>query len=121
MSVTGDILRSNIHDLYFGHYSYGHQGGVWSYNEVGARLVPYPLLPYLASYLDVGVTSGMTLVGKVLNRPFAHCCCVHCASCRSFVQVHHNIAYGFDPHDDSDDLIIHNNHVHNNGWHGISE
>jgi len=38
-----------------------------------------------------------------------------------FVQVHHNIGYGFDPHDDSDDLTIHNNHVHNNGWHGISE
>ena len=36
-------------------------------------------------------------------------------------QVHDNIGYGFDPHDDSDHLTIHNNHVYNNGWHGISE
>ncbi|CAN0170231.1 unnamed protein product, partial [Hapterophycus canaliculatus] len=66
VAVTGDILGSNIHDMYFGHYSYGHQGGNWSYNE-----------------------------------------------------MHDNIGYGFDPHDDSDDLTIHNNHVYNNGWHGI--
>ena len=36
-------------------------------------------------------------------------------------QVHDNIGYGLDPHDDSDHLTIHNNHVYNNGWHGISE
>ena len=68
VSVYGDILGSDIHHNYFGHYSYGHQGGNWSYNE-----------------------------------------------------MHDNIGYGFDPHDDSDYLTIHNNHVYNNGWHGISE
>ncbi|CAM9724294.1 unnamed protein product [Laminaria digitata] len=66
VNVRGDILRSHIHHLYFGHYSYGHEGGNFSYNE-----------------------------------------------------VHDNIGYGFDPHDDSDHLTIHNNHVYNNGWHGI--
>eukprot|EP00903_Cladosiphon_okamuranus_P017823 g16402.t1 len=66
VSVFGDILRSHIHHLYFGHYSYGHEGGNWSYNE-----------------------------------------------------VHDNVGYGFDPHDDSDYVTIHNNHVYNNGWHGI--
>lgn len=34
VSVRGDILRSHIHHLYFGHYSYGHQGGNFSFNEV---------------------------------------------------------------------------------------
>lgn len=34
VSVRGDILRSHIHNLYFGHYSYGHQGGDFSYNHV---------------------------------------------------------------------------------------
>jgi parallel beta-helix repeat protein len=34
-------------------------------------------------------------------------------------EVDHNIQYGFDPHDDSDYLVIENNNVHHNGWHGI--
>ena len=34
-------------------------------------------------------------------------------------QMHDNTAYGFDPHDDSDYLTIHDNVVYNNGNHGI--
>lgn len=34
-------------------------------------------------------------------------------------EVAYNIAYGFDPHDDSDHLVIEENNVHHNGWHGI--
>ena len=34
-------------------------------------------------------------------------------------EVDHNVWYGFDPHDDSDRLIIENNNVHHNGTHGI--
>jgi poly(beta-D-mannuronate) C5 epimerase len=34
-------------------------------------------------------------------------------------EVDHNIGYGIDPHDDSDDLVIENNDVHDNGNHGI--
>ncbi len=34
-------------------------------------------------------------------------------------EVDHNVAYGFDPHDDSDLLVIENNNVHHNGTHGI--
>ena len=33
--------------------------------------------------------------------------------------MHDNIEYGFDPHDDSDYLNIHNNEVYRNGNHGI--
>eukprot|EP00904_Undaria_pinnatifida_P008377 jgi/Undpi1/466/HiC_scaffold_1.g00462.m1 len=33
--------------------------------------------------------------------------------------VHSNSGYGFDPHDDSDYLTIHDNIVYNNNWHGI--
>lgn len=34
-------------------------------------------------------------------------------------EVAHNIKYGFDPHDDSDNLLIEGNNVHDNGNHGI--
>ena len=34
-------------------------------------------------------------------------------------KMHDNTAYGFDPHDDSDFLTIHDNEVYNNGNHGI--
>ena len=34
-------------------------------------------------------------------------------------QMHDNSGYGFDPHDDSDFLTIHDNTVYNNGYHGI--
>jgi parallel beta-helix repeat protein len=34
-------------------------------------------------------------------------------------EVDHNVWYGFDPHDDSDELLIENNNVHDNGTHGI--
>ena len=53
---------------WFGHYSWGHNGGKWTRNE-----------------------------------------------------VHDNHGYGFDPHDDSDNVEITGNTVYNNGWHGISK
>jgi parallel beta-helix repeat protein len=34
-------------------------------------------------------------------------------------EVDQNVGYGFDPHDDSDDLLIEDNDVHDNGFHGI--
>ncbi|MDZ4781568.1 MAG: right-handed parallel beta-helix repeat-containing protein [Planctomycetia bacterium] len=34
-------------------------------------------------------------------------------------ELAYNVAYGFDPHDDSDYLTITNNYVHDNGTHGI--
>lgn len=34
-------------------------------------------------------------------------------------EMHHNVGYGFDPHDDSDNLLIEDNDVHDNGFHGI--
>ncbi|CAM9666932.1 unnamed protein product, partial [Laminaria digitata] len=34
-------------------------------------------------------------------------------------KMHHNRVYGFDPHDDSDFLTIHDNEVYDNGNHGI--
>ena len=33
--------------------------------------------------------------------------------------MHDNTAYGFDPHDDSDFLTIHDSEVYDNGNHGI--
>ncbi|CAM9144267.1 unnamed protein product [Laminaria digitata] len=34
-------------------------------------------------------------------------------------KMHDNSGYGFDPHDDSDFLTIHNNEVYDTGYHGI--
>ena len=34
-------------------------------------------------------------------------------------KMHDNTVYGFDPHDDSDFLTIHDNEVYDNGNHGI--
>ncbi|MGE3296593.1 MAG: NosD domain-containing protein [Porticoccaceae bacterium] len=66
VQVRGDIIDSRIHHNYFGIYTYGHQDGLWSGNDVD-----------------------------------------------------YNVKYGFDPHDDSDDIVIENNNVHHNGNHGI--
>jgi parallel beta-helix repeat protein len=66
VQVRGNIVNSHIHHNYYGVYTFGHQDGVWTGNE-----------------LD------------------------------------HNAGYGFDPHDDTDNLLIENNDVHDNGNHGI--
>ena len=34
-------------------------------------------------------------------------------------EVFHNVQYGFDPHDDSNNFIMEDNYVHDNGNHGI--
>ncbi|CAN0139104.1 unnamed protein product [Pylaiella littoralis] len=65
-NVYGDITDSEIYGMYYGMYTYGHQGGVWTNNI-----------------------------------------------------MRDNIQYGFDPHDDSDDVIIAYNTVYRNGNHGI--
>ncbi|CAM9395437.1 unnamed protein product [Ectocarpus sp. 4 AP-2014] len=65
-NVYGDIKNSDIYGMYYGMYSYGHEGGVWTNNK-----------------------------------------------------MHDNVQYGFDPHDDSDNLVIAHNVVYNNGNHGI--
>ncbi|MEY2407615.1 MAG: mannuronan 5-epimerase [Verrucomicrobiota bacterium] len=66
VNVYGDIMRSHIHNNYFGMYSFGAYGMRMADNEMD-----------------------------------------------------HNVGYGFDPHDDSDYLVIENNNVHHNGTHGI--
>lgn len=58
VATRGDVRNSNIHHLFYGLYTYGHNGGLWNDN-----------------------------------------------------QMHDNEWYGFDPHDDSDYLTIHNNKV----------
>ncbi|CAM9171351.1 unnamed protein product [Ectocarpus sp. 12 AP-2014] len=34
VGVTGDIYGSDLHHNWFGHYSWGHDGGKWQYNTV---------------------------------------------------------------------------------------
>ena len=33
-NVYGDIKGCDIHHNYYGHYTYGHQGGVWTDNKM---------------------------------------------------------------------------------------
>ncbi|CAN0394312.1 unnamed protein product, partial [Scytosiphon promiscuus] len=33
-NVYGDIFDCDIHHNYYGHYTYGHQGGVWANNKM---------------------------------------------------------------------------------------
>ena len=39
MDVFGDIQGSDIHHMYYGMYSYGHQGGVWTNNKMHDNIV----------------------------------------------------------------------------------
>lgn len=39
VNVYGDIKDSDIHHMYYGHYSYGHQGGVWTNNKMHDNFV----------------------------------------------------------------------------------
>ncbi len=64
--ATGSILNSNIHDNYFGQYSFEAYGLIVKYNE-----------------------------------------------------FHHNVVYGFDPHDRSMGFEVAYNQVYSNGKHGI--
>ena len=66
VNVYGNIMRSRVHNNYFGMYSFGAYGMQMKDNEFD-----------------------------------------------------HNVGYGFDPHDDSDYLVIERNNVHHNGTHGI--
>lgn len=34
VSVYGDIKNSDIYGMYYGMYSYGHEGGVWTNNKM---------------------------------------------------------------------------------------
>lgn len=36
--VYGDIDECDIHHMWYGHYSYGHLGGVWTNNLMHGKL-----------------------------------------------------------------------------------
>eukprot|EP00752_Nemacystus_decipiens_P013622 g12080.t1 len=39
VNVYGDIIGSDIHHMYYGMYSYGHQGGVWTDNKMHDNII----------------------------------------------------------------------------------
>ncbi|CAM9858944.1 unnamed protein product [Pylaiella littoralis] len=86
VGVYGDILRSEIHHNYFGHYSYGHQGGNFSSNEVhhniGYGLDPHDDSDYMIIHDN---------------------------------HVHNNGWHGIIASKRCDHASIQNNHVHHNG------
>ncbi len=109
-----DVISSEI--CYLGSHDTEAYGLVWK------------VVDTTAVYLPVGSTNTIfdlvNVYGDILNSRIHH----NFFGVYSYGQyggqwknneVDNNVAYGFDPHDDSDYLAIENNNVHHNGWHGI--
>lgn len=107
-----DIIDSDIG--YLGSHDSEAYGLTWKVIETTNR--PYGAVTNLYNLVNV--------YGDILNSRVHHCFFGH-YSYGSFGQrmadneMDHNVGYGFDPHDDSDYIVIENNNVHHNGWHGI--
>jgi parallel beta-helix repeat protein len=74
--------------------------------------------------LGTGVFDQVDVFGDVTNSRFHHNyygAYTYGAFGMQWVgnEFDNNISYGLDPHDDSDNLLIENNHSHDNGNHGI--
>ena len=107
-----DIIDSDIG--YLGSHDAEAYGLVWKVIETTNR--PYGTHTNLYNLVNV--------YGDMLHSRIHHCYFGH-YSFGSYGQqlrdneLDHNVGYGFDPHDDSDYLVIEGNNVHHNGWHGI--
>jgi mannuronan 5-epimerase len=107
-----DVIDSEIG--YLGSHDAEAYGLTWKVIETTNQ--PYGALTNLYNLVNV---YGDIIHSRVHHNYFAH------YSFGSFGQqmldneMDHNVGYGFDPHDDSDYLVIEGNNVHHNGWHGI--
>jgi parallel beta-helix repeat protein len=107
-----DIIDSEIG--YLGSHDAEAYGLAWKVIETTNR--PYGSVTNLYNLVNV---YGDIIQSRVHHNYFGH------YSYGSFAQqlrdneMDHNVGYGFDPHDDSDYLVIEGNNVHHNGWHGI--
>jgi poly(beta-D-mannuronate) C5 epimerase len=90
--------------------------------------VSWKVVDTTAAYLPPGSTNTLfdlvNVYGDILNSHLHHnyfgmYSYGHHGGIWATNEVNDNIAYGFDPHDDSDYLVIEGNNVHHNGWHGI--
>jgi len=104
-----DIVGSDIGHL--GYYAAESYGLSWKVR--GAHPDPNE------SIFDHVEVYGDILDSRIHHNYFGVYTYGHLAGHWADNEIDHNVGYGFDPHDDSDQLVIENNDVHHNGNHGI--
>ncbi|MDB6030467.1 MAG: hypothetical protein JWM16_805 [Verrucomicrobiales bacterium] len=109
-----DVINSDIG--YLGTHDTEAYGLVWKVVDTTAKYLPPGSTNSLFGLVNV---YGDILFSHIHHNNFG-VYTYGAYGCRwAANEVDHNMAYGLDPHDDSDQLLIENNHVHHNGWHGI--
>ena len=109
-----DIIHSDIG--YLGSHNTEAYGVTWKVVDTTAVYLP----PGTTNTLfDVVNVYGDILNSRLHHNYFGMYSYGHHGGWWANNEVDHNLGYGFDPHDDSDYLVIENNNVHDNGWHGI--
>ncbi|CAN0151476.1 unnamed protein product [Ascophyllum nodosum] len=115
VNVYGDIINSNIHNNYFGMYSYGQMGGNWSYNKMHNN-VEYGFDPHDDSdYLTI---MGNDVWGNGNHGIIASKRCDHVTISDNHVCNGHKT--GLFLHRSSDHTIVTRNHVHSNSNAGLA-
>jgi len=109
-----DIINSDIG--YLGSHNTEAYGLTWKVVDTTAIYLP----PGTTNTLfDVVNVYGDILNSRLHHNYFGMYSYGHHGGHWANNEVDNNVGYGFDPHDDSDYLVIENNNVHDNGWHGI--
>jgi poly(beta-D-mannuronate) C5 epimerase len=109
-----DVIDSEISHL--GSYNTEAYGLTWKVVDTTAIYLPPGSTKTL---FDVVNVYGDILNSRIHHNYFGVYTYGHEGGRWANNEVSYNVAYGFDPHDDSDHLLIENNNVHHNGWHGI--
>jgi len=107
-----DVIDSDVG--YLGSHDAEAYGLTWKVIENTNR--PYGDVKNLYNFVEV---YGDILNSRVHHNYFGHYSYGSLGQRLADNEMDHNIGYGFDPHDDSDYLVVENNNVHHNGWHGI--
>jgi len=109
-----DVINSEI--CYLGSHNTEAYGLVWKVVDTTAVYLPSGSAEDL---FDVVNVYGDILNSRIHHNYFGVYSYGHHGGRWATNEVYNNIHYGFDPHDDSDYLVIEGNNVHHNGWHGI--
>ncbi|CAM9830342.1 unnamed protein product, partial [Hapterophycus canaliculatus] len=109
-NVYGDILNSDIHHMYYGHYTYGHQGGVWDNNKMHDNW-QYGFDPHDDSdYLTI---SNNEVYNNVNHGIIASKRCNNVKIFNNVVRDGGADAAGIFLHRSSDDAEVYNNKIYN--------
>ncbi len=109
-----DVLNSEI--CYLGTHNTEAYGLVWKVVDTTAAYIPHGSTNTIYDLVKV---YGDILNSHLHHNFFGMYSYGHSGGHWTNNEVDHNIGYGFDPHNYSQNLDIENNLVHDNGWHGI--